>query len=305
MWSSLTVYNHVKSTNPPDGVSQATCQMNGDKSDSTQWHNFITLLVNYAKRLVHWVDWEKAQCSMQHHVLLPTRMFSSVVRWYMIKWDAASGQNSRAVSGLRLGQGEPVRRHSHSQESDATVAHLSCSTTHIHLKLPTLYCILGKGQVTDRHFPVGHPSSPTPKCCQSSSCMGCCLTKKASLSTCHLIDGVEGASLGCHCCAAPQYGQRAFCINVNPYDLFVFWSLIITCMCVFASLFELQRLLSGTALLYKEPRCFGKEWMWEVFCGAALILYLDLLKSPHPLRQLCYSTQEAAFTTLSPCLLCF
>lgn len=63
-------------------------------------------------------------------------------------------------------------------------------------------------------FDGSHPSialcsSPSSKSCQSGQLHSPVKKKKGSSCTCQLIDGVEGASLGCHCCSAPPTRQQA------------------------------------------------------------------------------------------------
>lgn len=118
-------------------------------------------------------------------------------------------------------------------------------------------------------FDVSHPfmapcSSPTSKSCQSNQ-LHRLLFKEASLSTCQLIDGVEGVSLGRNSCNASPSRQRA--------PAFAFFCICFFCTepssppsCKFStSAFEVQRLLNDMTLgSTKTPGVFGKTWMWDV-----------------------------------------
>lgn len=57
--------------------------------------------------------------------------------------------------------------------------------------------------------------------------------KKDSLSTCQLIDGVEGASLDRHCCSAPPFRQRALAsVLSGPHESAPCRNLYAFCTCV-------------------------------------------------------------------------
>lgn len=123
-----------------------------------------------------------------------------------------------------------------------------------------------------------HPLLRAPylplKAVSPASYTGCCW-KKGSLNTCQLIDGVEGASLDRHCCNAPPSRQRALasvlsvpCESTPHRHLHAFLRQCLRCRDCYTG-------------LYKDPRCVWNG-CGKCFFGAALLLYLDLLKSPHP-----------------------
>lgn len=86
---------------------------------------------------------------------------------------------------------------------------------------------------------------------------------------------MEGASLDRHCCNAPPSRQRALasvlsvpCESTPHRHLHAFLRQCLRCRDCYTG-------------LYKDPRCVWNG-CGKCFFGAALLLYLDLLKSPHP-----------------------
>lgn len=117
------------------------------------------------------------------------------------------------------------------------------------------------------------------------------LLKKGSLSTCQLIEW-SGRSLTwlplLHCsaiqAACPCFRFKwATWIPPPPPPIFVFWALAATFMLFCVSVWGAETVWRYRIGLYKDPRCVWNGLdVGSVFCGAALLLNLDLLKSPYP-----------------------
>lgn len=137
------------------------------------------------------------------------------------------------------------------------------------------------------------------KAVSPASYTGCCW-KKGSLSTCQLIDGVEGASLDQHCCNAPPSMQRALASVLSvPHESTPRRHL-------HAFLRQCWRCRDCYTGLYKDPRCVwngcGKCFFW---CRSASILGPPKESSSTSVNCATQHKRLALQLSLSPCLLCF
>lgn len=93
------------------------------------------------------------------------------------------------------------------------------------------------GQTLTLLMQATHPLLSAPhlhlKAVSPTSYRGHCWGKKDSLSTCQLIDGVEGASLDRHCRSAPPFRQRALAsVLSGPHESAPCHNLYAFCACV-------------------------------------------------------------------------